>query len=638
MIISHSAVATETARGKYRPDIDGLRAIAVISVVLHHINSALLPGGFVGVDIFFVISGFLITSHIHKELLEGGFSFVQFYKRRINRIFPALFVVIATSVSVGLFVLSPADILKLLKSGLFASLGVSNIYFWREYGNYFSGNASEAPLLHTWSLGVEEQFYAIWPLIFAFIYKIPRRYSIIILAALVVASLAVSEVALGFAASASYYLLPTRFFELMFGGILSLIALRIVPKSSSSAGLAAVAGLAMIVSALFLIDKTTPFPGFHAAWPCLGTMLVIWSGCRDGYQFGLLSNRLMVFVGLISYSLYLWHWPVIAYLNYLFIEIRAFESLCVLIFSVFLAWLTWRFVEIPQRRSGASLPFLRVFLIRFSLPVFILIFFSAAAIKMDGFPRRFDPMVSEMERAVQSKPEILRAGCHVPTAMYSTPPDFVKCRIGYDKADLDGILIGDSFANHFTGMLDVMANEAKKTYIDYTMDGCPPILNWDTGKGSSYSVKCKMRNAAVYSLIKEKKFGKVILAASWPDSKEAGRLLNHSIDEIISTGADVVLILNNSSIVRASSCPIRSAMRHSNMECSAAMRELPSYLLDSSIIPDVVHVINPNKVICNHGVCNPTIGNTPIYRDDVHLNDVGSRLIGKLLISSGEKI
>lgn len=301
----------------YRPDIDGLRAIAVLSVILHHLKAPLVPGGFVGVDIFFVISGYLITSQIFNDVSQGTFSIRQFYQRRINRIIPALVTVITTILVVGWLVLSPRDLTLVLESSIFALLGMSNIFFWREYGNYFSGNAAEAPLLHTWSLGVEEQFYLVWPLIVVLLIKLRLRYVMIGLTILTVAAGVFSEIAIGLAASASYYLLPTRFFELMIGGTLALAVAHKIAISRSYSGLTFVIGLALIVWSLFGLNKSSSFPGLNAVWPCVGTALLIWSGNSQHAFSRILTNRPIVFIGVISYSLYLWHWPIISYLNYM---------------------------------------------------------------------------------------------------------------------------------------------------------------------------------------------------------------------------------------------------------------------------------------------------------------------------------
>ena len=245
-------------QNQYRPDIDGLRAIAVISVLIHHLNASFLPGGFVGVDIFFVISGFLITSHIHKETSDKTFTLKQFYKRRINRIIPALVTVVVASFAVGAVILSPVDLVRLTKSSIYVILGISNIFFWQEYGNYFGGNASEAPLLHTWSLGVEEQFYAVWPLLILILIKLNRRGLIVgVFAILTIGAIAVSEIAIGIFTSASYYLIPSRFFELMIGGLLSLVIVYKRPLSRFYSGLSYISGFILIGCSLFFLNKQT---------------------------------------------------------------------------------------------------------------------------------------------------------------------------------------------------------------------------------------------------------------------------------------------------------------------------------------------------------------------------------------------
>lgn len=622
-------------KSDYRPDIDGLRAIAVISVLLHHLNSALLPGGFLGVDIFFVISGYLITSHIYKEISIGSFSLAKFYKRRINRILPALMVIVLASALVGFFILSPRDLLKFSKSAVSALMGFSNIFFWQEYGNYFSGKSGEAPLLHTWSLGVEEQFYFIWPLLLTLLFKLRQRYAIASLVVLTMIFVLVSEAGVRFAASASYYLLPTRFFELMFGGLLSFLIILIKPSSTRAASFSAFFGLGIIILSLAFIETTSPFPGLNAVWPCFGATLLIWAGSREHALFAILCSRPMVSIGLISYSLYLWHWPIIAYLNYLYIEIDFNVGVGVAFSSFVLAWATWKFIETPMRKSGARLSTKRVLFIRFSLPALCFGIFAALAVKAGGFPERFDPLAAELEKALDSRPELLRAGCHVPTALFSTPPDFDKCRIGYEKADLDGMIIGDSFANHFTGMIDVMAKEAKDSFVDYTMGSCPPLLNYDNGLGESYSLKCKMRNASIYSLLKAKRFKKVILAANWSETADLGVFLKNSIDQIELTGAQVIIILNNPKIENGSSCPVRAVMYGVDIECGVREADYPKYFSDIRNHYPNVKFLDPRLIICKDGYCKPTLEGELIYRDGSHLTDSGSRRLGTLMLASG---
>lgn len=619
---------------KYRPDIDGVRAIAVLSVLIHHLSEPFLPGGFVGVDIFFVISGFLITSQVHAEAKEGTFSIRQFYKRRINRILPALLTVVAACLAVGVLLLSPADLLLLARSAVYASLGLSNVFFWREYGNYFAGNTREAPLLHTWSLGIEEQFYVIWPLLVLLLVRTRPRLTVIFVAVITVALIALSEVAAGVFASASYYLLPTRFFELMIGGLLALSIASIRPRSRLQARLGLLAGFLLIGGSLFLLDRTSVFPGINATWPCLGAALLIWAGSGQGSPTRILANRPMIFLGLISYSLYLWHWPIIAFLAYLNHPIRLASGIAVAAFSILAAWLSWKYIEVPMRRSGVQLQFSRVFALRFFMPVVVLFAFLAATTYTKGFAQRFDPRVTELEGMMQARPEEMRRGCHVPTALYQTPPN-PDCRLGSDKAALDGILIGDSYANHYTGMIDVMASAAGLAFMDYTMDACLPILGYQPEGARTYAEKCRLRNEAVYQMIRTNRYRQVILAANWPDASEAGGRLISSIEAVIGTGATVTVVMSNAMIERAGSCPLRRIMYRTTEDCEGKRPSPPGYFSEIRSRYPQVRFIDPNEVVCQGNKCSPLIGDTLLYRDSGHLNDIGSRLIGQSLLRKG---
>lgn len=624
-------------KNQYRPDIDGLRAIAVLSVLLHHLSPTILPGGFVGVDIFFVISGYLITLQIYKEVCEKSFSVKNFYKRRINRIIPVLIAVISATFIAGMFLLAPVDLIKLGKSTIYAMLGLSNIFFWREYGNYFAGNSSEAPLLHTWSLGVEEQFYLIWPLIIILLSRLSRAWMASVLLFLAICAVLVSEMGVNIAASASYYLLPSRIFELMIGGLLAFF---VANKRSASQGFAIfwfLIGILLILYSILSLDKSSSFPGLNAITPCLGAALIIWSGTNQQPVHWILTNRVMVSIGLISYSLYLWHWPIIAYLNYVNINISVAVVVFVVVSSFFLAWLTWKFIEIPMRMTGVSLSFSNVFIRRFAIPVLVVFSMGFAMVYTSGLPKRFSPRVAEFEKAIETKPDVLRNGCHVPTAMYGTPPND-KCRLGIKKVELDGVLIGDSFANHFSGMIDLMAKAEGKSFMDYTMDGCPPILGFDTGKGAAYSGRCIKRNDAVYSLLTSNRYTHVILASSWPRDEKAGEQLVESIEIILKVGSKLTVILANESIDRASSCPIRRLMSGSVELCQGPRNGYPLYFNEIKSRFPSVHFLDPNRVICRGDFCDPVLDDIPLYRDDVHLNDMGARLVGKHLIDMGEKI
>ena len=360
----------------YRPDIDGLRAIAVISVVLFHLEKSLLPGGFVGVDIFFVISGYLITKLIYKELqANGSFSFRNFYLRRLRRLFPALFVTLLFSSLFAIKLLAPADMVEFAKSLVASVFSVSNIFFW-DVANYFDSDSDLKPLLHTWSLSIEEQFYFVWPMILVFLFN--RKKAFLIPGFIVVmglASLALNHVFFAhptkiqsifssiesFDISATaFYWLPFRVFEFSVGAIVVwLTSLHSSERHCSSwfAELIFVVGLAMIAWSFWQLDSTQAFPSWNALLPCAGAALIIYSGAGFadsgvGHRLtSLLSNRLMVGVGLISYSLYLIHWPVFVFYKYWSDkEFSILEMIALTTLSVILAILMYRFVEQPFRR------------------------------------------------------------------------------------------------------------------------------------------------------------------------------------------------------------------------------------------------------------------------------------------------
>ncbi|MEO1020870.1 MAG: acyltransferase, partial [Pseudomonadota bacterium] len=328
----------------YRPDIDGLRALAVLAVVFYHAGFDIVGGGFVGVDVFFVISGYLITSIIMKDIQSAdGFSIAKFYERRARRIFPALFAVIFASSIAAFFILTPLELDRFARSAIAATLFVSNIFFRYQTG-YFAGDADEQPLLHTWSLAVEEQFYIFFPLFLMFVHRfLPRRISLLVLLVAIV-SLAMALVGIRFSTAAAFYLAPPRAWELMLGALLALGA---VPTLRWRLGreLVAIVGLAAIAWSVTRFDEATIFPGFAALLPTFGTAALIWAGMGPGTSLvnRLLSQKPLVFVGLISYSLYLWHWPLIVFHEFSVAHRPSpRELLVILAISFVLAIISWR--------------------------------------------------------------------------------------------------------------------------------------------------------------------------------------------------------------------------------------------------------------------------------------------------------
>lgn len=618
----------------YRSDIDGLRAVAVIAVFLHHLGASWLPGGFIGVDIFFVISGYLITSQVFEEVRQGRFSLKGFYQRRINRIVPALVVVLLACVVLGAFLLSPVDLSRLNASALFALLGVSNIFIWVKYGNYFAADASEAPLLHTWSLGIEEQFYVVWPLLVLLVYRLAPRYLLWVLGIGVVVAVALSQYATGVFATASYYLLPTRFFELMLGGWLGIWHLQHAPRVGQlQAAACTLLGYLLIGASLLLLGDQSSFPGLNALWPCLGAALLIHAG-KNGRRSLLLGSRPMVFIGLISYSLYLWHWPLIAYLNYLEIPMTFALACAVVALAMLLAWGCWRFVEKPFRRSGVQLRFGQVFSRRFALPAVGLALLAGTTHQFGGFPQRFSPAVESLEAMTLEKPAEIRRGCHVTNALYRTAPDD-HCRLGATKAGIDGLLVGDSIANHYSGMVDLLARPDGISLMDYTMDSCPPILGYSGGMSAVYAQHCAQRNEQVFALIEAKRYPYVVLAGSWPKEEAAQAIVEASLARVVAHTGQVIVILKNQPIDKAATCSIRKLMFGTERSCDVTEASLPHYWAAIRDKYPQVRFIDPNQVLCPNGRCSPLIDGKLLYLDDNHLNEVGSRYIGQTLLDRG---
>lgn len=440
----------------YRKDIDGLRAVAILPVVLFHAGFDAAGGGFVGVDVFFVISGYLITALILKEKGEGSFSLLEFYERRARRILPALFFVMLCCLPFGWLWLLPSALHDLADSMIAVVLFVSNIHFYQEAG-YFAPAANEQPLLHTWSLSVEEQFYLLFPLLIMAIWSRGRRILIGLIASIGILSLLVaqfgghalapSEVIAGKVAFTSvpefgFYLLPTRAWELLLG---SLAAFYLDGKGErrGDSEILSLVGLASIIYAVFAFDDRTPHPSFHTLLPVGGTVLIILFAAPGTLSSRLLSTPPLVGLGLISYSVYLWHQPLFA-----FLRIRgqdepsSLASLLLILLSLGLGWLSWRYVERPFRDRGR---FSRQQIFRYSaLVAGVLGGFAMLGHSFDGFINRYAPEDRQLIAAANKK----QMGRYV----YGRYKEY-RGRLFSDDGRLKALVIGDSFAQDFINML-----------------------------------------------------------------------------------------------------------------------------------------------------------------------------------------
>jgi peptidoglycan/LPS O-acetylase OafA/YrhL len=380
----------------YRPDIDGLRALAVLAVIAFHGFPEYITGGFVGVDVFFVISGFLISGIILDETRVGMFSLQRFYARRVRRIFPALLLVLVVSLLAGWWLLLPADLLRLGKQLAASAAFVSNFYLWFQ-SSYFSPDAHTFPLLHLWSLGVEEQFYIVWPLIIIGLRRRPNwTMSAIVLIGI---SSFCLNVALIDNHEADFYSPVTRAWELMLGASLAWLRRRddMALPSKRSADVATIAGLILILGSTLLFDQQSSYPGWLALVPTIGASLILWGGPNSGIARSILSTRALVFVGLISYPLYLWHWPLLVFSEaFKFAPLSPLERGLVIAVSFILAWLTYEFVESWFRAGRVN----RAKIAALSGGMIFVAVAGFAIVEGQGFETRFPGQIREFAEVI----------------------------------------------------------------------------------------------------------------------------------------------------------------------------------------------------------------------------------------------
>jgi len=455
---------------RYRADIDGLRALAVISVVLFHAGAPWFQGGYVGVDVFFVISGYLITSIIVAELDTKSFSLISFYQRRIRRIFPTLIVVLAFCLVIGFALLTPADYQTLGQSTGAAALFVSNIFFLKQ-ASYFDVAAAEKPLLHTWSLAIEEQYYLFYPPILIALTSVSSRTRgpAILLGGLV--SFAFCAVTIYVKPSATFYLAPTRVWELLFGG---LISLNWVPLSNSRTinRSAALFGLACILIPVFLYTPTTRFPGITALPPVIGTILLIWSGFNhQTLVHSWLSTRPMRTVGKASYSLYLWHYPLLAFAGYMTLRGLgpvAAAAVCLLAFAVSI--LSLRFVEKPFRFPDPTASIPRIVAVALA-GMAIVVVGGALVAFTHGFPSRMTASASRVLAAEREQESVHHWECMSIEQRIVNPAE--GCKLGSRDARPSAVLWGDSHAVVTATALEQSAVRNNASFLFAGSVDCP---------------------------------------------------------------------------------------------------------------------------------------------------------------------
>lgn len=492
----------ETNRAlKYRADIDGLRALAVLGVLIFHGGSKTLSGGYVGVDIFFVISGFLITSIIDFQVREGSFSYQKFWLKRIRRIFPASFVCVVVSIFLYSFLLSPSDYLIFGKSLLSLGLFSSNIFFWRELG-YFAQNAEEFPLLHTWSLSIEEQFYVFLPLFLIFLQSyFKNKKAFFFLLATVLSFLGCVYLTPRYP-SATFYLLPTRAWELGLGSLLALTSFNFSSIKERSREFLNFLALLMMIVPMFCFDKNTLFPGFYAGIPSLGAALFIALPDSNNGLKKVFSHPLILFIGKISYSLYLWHWIVFVAIKHASFNIpdRNFMFIGGLL-SIFLAVLSYLYIEEPVRRNLTFWSSKRLWAF-FAINMGVFLGIGSLIIYSEGWPHRFDGnFVDFKKKSVIPKVED-----------YCQKKEGVICTASDNGANNQVFLWGDSHAQSYLEVFKKISNENNIDFKFSITPACPLLFNtFVSGQSKEWNQKCHKATESVLKFLKTYQ-GKVFIS------------------------------------------------------------------------------------------------------------------------------
>lgn len=649
----------------YRRDIDGLRALAVLPVLFFHVDLWPFSGGFVGVDIFFVISGYLIASIIARELDQGSFSLTGFYARRIRRIFPALFATIAVTILAGSQILLPLDYRALGMSAVATVLFSSNLYFARHSG-YFGSAAEEAPLLHGWSLAVEEQFYILFPLLMLVAFWAGGRYRLL-LGAMAAISFGVAVLLVDGSPVLAFYLPFPRAWEFLGG---ALLATGLVPplRSRAAAQFCALLGVALIGWAMLRFSGATAFPGLNALYPVLGTLMILHAGRTGSIISTMLASTVPTFIGRISYSLYLWHWPIIVFWTYRTDgEWRLREQLLIVLLSMLVAWLSWRFVEEPFRTS-------RRFTTRraFAFAGMMVMGGCGAGALLylsGGLPWRVAPSVAALDAASHSM-AYLPAHCSgMAPARHQT-----LCPVGAHNGTAPSFLLwGDSHAHALKPAFDRAGDALGVSGRIASYPACPTLLGLDR-LDQPASHDCSEFNELVLATLRNSpSIHTVFLVSRWglcangrrpeggtpcylgrdeDDARSLGRdalLFRTGLQETVRTltrmGKRVVLVAPIPEFRRNVPETLARAALYSEpaqltLPLSDYMRRQRGVFsaFDQMQRRFAVGIIYPHRLLCRTGHCAMTAHGVPLYSDDDHLSQQGSLLLSRMVYDAMKPI
>ncbi|MGH6958825.1 MAG: acyltransferase family protein, partial [Caulobacteraceae bacterium] len=613
------AEATPIARARahgmaYRPDIDGLRAVAVLAVVLYHAGLRVTSGGFVGVDVFFVISGYVISKSLLGDIDGGRFSISGFYERRVRRIFPALFATMIASWVAAMALLLPSYLVDYSRSLAAAAAFASNFYFWKSSG-YFANGATLRPLLHTWSLSVEEQFYIFAPLTLFLVARYFRKRWVLVLAPVALASLALSIVATRIGPTANFFLLPTRAWELILG---ALLALGDPPslKASWAREVLAALGLALIAYAIFAYSPATPFPGLAALPPCLGAAMLIYVGASGGsLATRFLALPPMVAVGLISYSLYLVHWPIVSFLTYW--QLRApgpDEAPAILAVSLALAALSWRFVEQPFRNRSLFHPSRRALLGAGLATMAFAAGLGLLGVATGGFPGRFAHYVDKPTEAPPGWNDPCFLGDNPDPSKWSA----AACTLTPGPGPT-ALLWGDSYANHYAAGIKALAAHVPYRLIEYTAAGCPPVLSYSAvGRPG-----CALFNHKALRIVRDQHVKIVVLSARWVDLQRRGLgELTSTLDALKRLGVTTYVI--GQSPIFTTDVHVIAFRRHAGANAAWPISFDPELNRRLAAMAGPGRFVDPLAHLCHGLECPYRVGGQFLFNDDGHFSVAGS--------------
>jgi peptidoglycan/LPS O-acetylase OafA/YrhL len=636
----------------YRPDIDGLRALAVLAVVIFHFNKEWLPGGFIGVDIFFVISGYLITGIIFRQISTEAFTFTEFYIRRARRILPAaLFLILITTIF-GLAFMVPMDIEELAYSSIASTLSVANIYFWKFLDTgYFAASADMVPLLHMWSLGVEEQFYLVWPALIFFIFRIGGRNGVISAALLIATvSFLYGESKLESDASFAYYMLPSRAGELLIGALAFFASESWKHRISRTAAQAlAMIGLLAVAGSIVFISESHGFPGLISLIPSLGVAAIILGGAVTKTVVGcILSLRPLTFIGLLSFSLYLWHWPILAFYRYAYGQPGGTGYVICGFLIIMATLMSYYFIEVPFRRPAKKIINFKSMAVSLSAALTLAISYHAIGSK--GLIKEFSPAGyhSKILSHFNQTKAAYRYNYNCQFAEFNKDLiDSKHCIIGPIDQKPSVLIFGDSNAAHFVGYWKTVAESKKITMRNISHNSCIPLSG---NKSRPYVTEgsrdsCEEFNKQIREYLPA--FETIIIGADWEGYKYRSKTyisdIENLIKEMSATGKTIVISLKVPIFKDYDRTCDSKAIKIPYMNCIDRGRyadtgetELNNEIITIANKYSNVSTFSLRDYICKQGICSAYLNGNPIYFDFGHLSMAGSEQIGKLYLSEGK--